>query len=77
MGYTADSLSSYTIGTASGAIAANGAPTVTYAALKDTYQLSIAVDGLGASETITAGTQLSFPATSLINMQNKNTLAKR
>jgi len=72
--FTSNSLTSYTVGTASGAVAVNGTPTVTYTALRNTYQLTLDLDGLGAAETITAGTQLEFPATFMLNQQNKETV---
>jgi len=72
--FTSNGLANVTIGTASGAVALAASPTVTYSALKDTYQTTLSIDGLGAGETITAGTQLEFPATYMLNQQTKSVL---
>lgn len=76
MPYTSNALSAHTMGTASGAVALAATPVVTYTALKDTYNIALSIDGLGASETITAGTQIEFPATLMLNQQSKEQLVK-
>lgn len=74
--FTSNNLSTVTIGTADGAVAVDANPTVTYTGLKDTYQMSIALKSLGANETVKAGTQLEFPATFMLNQQNKNSIIR-
>ena len=78
MAFTSDSLESYTSGTAvDTTLVVDATPTATYTALKDTYQMTIALAGLAAGATLTAGQQLEFPATLMLNQQNKNKLSKR
>ncbi len=77
MAYMANSLSSYTTGTASGSVTVDATPVADYPTLKDTYQMTISLSGLGAGETITAGTQLEFPATLWYQQQNKVALSER
>ncbi len=74
MAYTSNALASYTTGTEDATLAVNGTPDVTYQALKDTYQLTVSLDGGTASGTLLAGTQLEFPDISMVNQQNKNVI---
>ena len=74
-GLTCNSLGSYTTGTGTAGTVDN-TPTVTYSALKDTYQISIDLTGLGASGTLVAGQQLAFSQTSMLNQQNKNVISR-
>lgn len=74
-GLTCNSLGSYTTGTGTAGTVDN-TPTVTYTALKDTYQLSIDLTGLGNAGTLLAGQQLQFDQTSMLNQQNKNVISR-
>lgn len=74
-GLMSNSLGSYTTGSGTAGTVDN-TPTVTYTALKDTYQVSIDLTGLGASGTLLAGQQLAFTQTSMLNQQNKNVLSR-
>jgi hypothetical protein len=78
MAFTSNALGSYTAGTAvDTTLTVDATPTATYTALKDTYQMSIALAGLAAGATLKAGQQLEFPGTLMLNQQNKNVLSKR
>jgi len=81
--FMSDSLSNQTIGTATGAgitvtsiTGTTAAGGVGYLNFKDTYKATVVLAGAGNAKTITAGTQLEFPATYLLNMQNKQRLVK-
>lgn len=74
-GLMCDSLASYTTGDATAGTVDN-TPVVTYSALKDTYQISIDLTGLGNTLTLKAGQQLAFTQTSMLNQQNKNTIIR-
>jgi hypothetical protein len=73
-GLMSNSLGSYTTGTITGSGTVDATPTATYAALKDTYQMTIDLAGFGAAATIKAGQQLEFPGTLMLNQQNKNVI---
>lgn len=73
-GFMSNSLGSYTTGTITGSGTVDATPTATYTALKDTYQMTIALAGFGAGATIVAGQQISFPASLMLNQQNKNVI---
>ncbi len=77
--YNCNSLGSYTMGTSAGAadVTVDASPTVTYSALKDTYQVSVTLSGLPANATINAGQQVQFDKTLMLNQQNKNPLSRR
>lgn len=78
MALTSNALGSYTAGTAvDTTLQVDANATSTYTALKDTYQMSIALKGLAAGATLTAGQQLSFPASKMLQQQNKTELSKR
>lgn len=72
---TADSLPSYTSGTASDrAGAINGTPTATYVAHKDTMVQSIPVDGFTASATIKAGEIVEVTGKYRLNLSTKDAI---
>lgn len=76
--FTSNALSSYTAGDAvDTTLTVDATPTATYVALKDTYQMSVALTGLGIGATLKAGQQLEFPGTLMLNQQNKSVLSKR
>lgn len=75
--FMSNSLESYTTGTITGSGAVNGTPIATYPALKDSYQMTINLDGFAAGATIKAGQQIMFPATLMLNQQNKTPISKR
>lgn len=75
--FMSNSLESYETGTITGAGTVDATPTATYTALKDTYQMTIALAGFAAGATIKAGQQIEFPGTLMLNQQNKNTISKR
>ena len=76
-GIMCNSLESYTSGTATGAGTLNSTPTVTYSALKDTYQITVDLAGFTGTDTLVAGQQIQFDDTFMLNQQNKNTISKR
>jgi len=72
-------LSNYTSGTQAGVagVTVDTTPTVTYSALKDTYELTVDLTGLTATTgTINPGDVLQFDITFLLNQQNKKELSK-
>jgi len=73
-----NSLESVLTGTATGPYVGGLAatPTVTYEALKDTYQITVDLT-IGAGETLTAGQQIQFDDTNMLQQQNKNVLSRR
>lgn len=71
-GLMSNSLGSYTTGTITGSGTVDATPTATYAALKDTYQMTIDLAGFASGATINKGQQISFPASLMLNQQNKN-----
>ncbi|MEE9459609.1 MAG: P22 phage major capsid protein family protein [Candidatus Bathyarchaeia archaeon] len=73
-GFMSNSLGSYTTGTITGSGTVDATPTATYTALKDTYQMTIALAGFGAGATIVKGQQISFPASLMLNQKNKNVI---
>jgi len=78
MAYMSNSLSTYTAGTAvDTTLVVDATPTATYSALKDTYEMSIDLAGLAAGATLVAGQQLVFPASLMLNQQNKTPLVRR
>lgn len=74
--YMSNALGTQTLGTATGTGAVDGTFTVTYTALKDTYTLTLDIDGFAAGATLTAGTQLKFAQTYLLNRQTKERLVR-
>lgn len=74
---TTNNLAEYTSGSPGTGITVAATPAATYAAYKDTYQMSIALTGLTATTgTLKAGQQLSFPASLLLNMRNRKVIRK-
>ena len=74
---TTNNLPEYVSGNQSTGITVASTPLATYAAYKDTYQMQIALTGLTATTgTLKAGQQLSFPASSLLNMRNRKLVRK-
>lgn len=71
-------LSSYTSGTQAGVagVTVENTPTVTYSALKDTYEISVDLENMGAVLTLKAGDVVSFDDTFLLNQQTKVALSK-
>ncbi len=67
---TTNNLPSYTSGTASAGITLGATPAATYSTYANTYQMTLALTGLGAGETLEVGQVLEFPATFLTNMRN-------
>lgn len=76
--FNTNSLASYTSGSAAGqTLAIVGTPSVTYSALKDTYELTLTLDGLaGATDTLNAGDILEFQNTFFLNQRSKQTLSR-
>ena len=78
MAYMSNSLSSVVAGTGvDTTLTVDSTPVATYTALKDTYQMTIALAGLAAGATLNAGQQLEFPASLMLQQQNKNILNRR
>lgn len=78
MGYMSNSLGSYTAGTAvDTTLTVDSTPIATYSALKDSYQMTIALTGLAVGATLNVGQQLSFPGTLMLQQQNKTALSRR
>jgi len=77
MALTSNSLNTFTSGTdVGGTLLVDGAPTVTYAANKDTYQLTVTIDGFtGSSAVVPAGTVFQFDNIKLLNQQSKQLAA--
>ncbi|WP_180980527.1 P22 phage major capsid protein family protein [Vibrio diazotrophicus] len=71
-------LASRTQGAFGGTLTVSGTPTVTYSAVKDTYQFSVTLTGATASVTglLKAGDQLRFNSTYWLNQQSKQVLYK-
>lgn len=69
-------LASRTQGAFGGTLTVQTAPTVTYVAVKDTYQFSVTLTGATASVTgfLKAGDQLKFTSTYWLNQQSKQVL---
>jgi len=76
--FNINGLSSFTSGNEAGnTLAVLGTPVVTYAALKDTYQLTFQLDGLTANTgTIKAGDVLEFQTINFLNQRNKQALSR-
>lgn len=70
---TTNNLGEYTAGNpGAGPIALAATPAATYAAYKDTYQMSLSLTGLTATTgTLKAGQQLQFESSLLLNMRNR------
>lgn len=74
---TTNNLPQYTAGNDITGITLAATPSGTYTSYKDTYRMSLTLAGFTATTgTLTAGTTLSFPATSLVNLRNGKTLYK-
>lgn len=76
-GLMSNGLHSFTSGTEAGVggVTLGATPIVTYSALKDTYQVTVALTGLTATTgTVNVGDMLQFDATTLLNQQNKSSL---
>lgn len=74
---TTNNLPEYTSGNDVTGITLDGVPSPTYTSYKDTYRMALALQGFTANTgTLGAGTTLSFPATSLVNMRNGKVLRK-
>lgn len=73
---TSNGLVSRTQGDFGGTLTVSTAPTVTYLAVKDTYQFTVQLTGATASTTgfLKAGDQLKFTSLSFLNQQNKQIL---
>jgi hypothetical protein len=76
--FASNSLNSYTMGIDDGTGAAtllvDGTPDVTYVTNKDSYQITLTVDGFdGTTGTVPAGTVMSFPGSLLLQQQSKQT----
>ena len=71
-------LSNYTSGTQAGVagVTVENTPVVTYSALKDTYEISVDLTGLGATNTLRVGDIVQFDDTFLLNQQTKNVMVK-
>ena len=77
-GLMCNSLTSVTLGTcADTTLTVDTTPVATYDDLKNTYQMTVTLTGGTTDGTITKGTVLQFPATKMINQQNKNPLSER
>jgi len=74
---TTNNLDEYASGAPGTGITLAATPAATYAAYKDTYQMSLSLTGLTTTTgTLKAGQQLSFPASSLLNMRNGKVVRK-
>lgn len=76
--FNSNGLANYTSGNEAGnTLAVAGAPTVTYSALKDTYQITLDIDGLTPSTgTLNAGDVIEFQTTYWLNQRSKQTLSR-
>ena len=74
---TTNNLPEYVSGSPGTGITVAATPAATYAAYKDTYQMSIALTGLTVTTgTLKAGQQIEFPASLLLNMRNRKVVRK-
>ena len=74
---TTNNLPQYTTGNDVTGITLAATPSPTYTSYKDTYRMSLTLAGFTATTgTLTSGTTLEFPATSLVNLRNGKTLFK-
>ena len=74
---TTNNLDEYASGAPGTGITLAATPAATYAAYKDSYQMSLSLTGLTVTTgTLKAGQQLSFPASSLLNMRNGKVVRK-
>lgn len=74
---TTNNLPQYTSGDSVTGITLGATPSATYTSYKDTYRMALDLTGFTTTTgTLTAGTTLSFPASSLVNMRNRKTLFK-
>jgi len=73
---TTNNLPEYTAGTASAGITIQSTPLATYITYANTYQMTLALTGLGIGATLLVGQVLEFPATLLTNMRNHKELRK-
>ena len=74
---TTNNLDEYTSGVPGTGLTLASTPAATYVAYKDSYQMTLALTGLTVTTgTLTAGQQLSFPASNLLNMRNGKAVRK-
>jgi hypothetical protein len=74
---TTNNLDEYTSGAPGTGITLAATPAATYITYKDSYQMSLSLTGLTVTTgTLKAGQQLSFPASSLVNMRNGKIVRK-
>jgi hypothetical protein len=74
---TTNNLDEYTSGAPGTGITLAATPAATYATYKDSYQMTLSLTGLTVTTgTLKAGQQLSFPASSLLNMRNGKIVRK-
>ena len=74
---TTNNLDEYSSGAPGTGITLASTPAATYVTYKDSYQMSLALTGLTVTTgTLKAGQQLSFPASSLVNMRNGKIVRK-
>ena len=74
---TTNNLPEYTSGNDVTGITLGATPAATYTAYKDTYRMSLTLAGFtNTTGTLGAGSTLSFPATSLVNLRNGKVLRK-
>tara|TARA_R110001599_G_scaffold349649_1_gene578257 strand:- start:5 stop:1285 length:1281 start_codon:yes stop_codon:yes gene_type:complete len=74
---TTNNLDEYASGVPGTGITLASTPAATYATYKDSYQMTLALTGLTTTTgTLKAGQQLSFPASSLLNMRNGKVVRK-
>ena len=74
---TTNNLDEYASGVPGTGITLAATPAATYVTYKDSYQMSLSLTGLTVTTgTLKAGQQLSFPASSLLNMRNGKIVRK-
>tara|TARA_R110002020_G_scaffold442792_3_gene653995 strand:+ start:643 stop:1923 length:1281 start_codon:yes stop_codon:yes gene_type:complete len=74
---TTNNLDEYTSGVPGTGLTLAATPAATYVTYKDSYQMSLSLTGLTTTTgTLKAGQQLSFPASSLLNMRNGKVVRK-
>jgi len=77
--FMSNSLQSYQSGDSAGAsgVEVSAPPTVTYNALKDSVEFSVALTGLPANAEFKAGQPIEFTDTLMLQQQNKSPLVRR
>lgn len=69
---TTNNLDEYTTGTEDAGITLAATPPASYTAYKDTYQMTLSLTGMTVTTgTLTAGTQLQFTSSLLLNLRNR------